>query len=134
MLILSIAIIYFIINKFIFPFMVRIRKLNEIKKSGNTAIGIIVDYKTCKNTGDIAFYLPIVEYFINDDSLRTIVDQPLREIPTIGSQITVYFDEENSENVIVNIRDAFINNFISLVFLSFIILLIIFFWIMKVMA
>jgi len=134
LLIFSIVIIYIIINKFILSFVIRIRKLYEIKRSGKTAAGIIVDYKADKDASGIAFYLPIVEYNINSDSIRTIIDQPLKEKPAIGSPITVYYDEKNTENVIVNIEDAFKKNFIGVVFLSLIILLIIFFLIKKIIA
>lgn len=132
LIIFSIAIIYVIISKLLSPFTVRIRKLYEIKKSGKTTTGTIVDYETDKDASGFNFYLSVVEYQINNENIRTVIDLPLKEKPPIGSTITVYYDEKNTGNVIVNIEDAFRKSFIGVFFLSLVILLIIFFLIKKI--
>ncbi len=131
---ISIAILYVIISKILLPFVIRIRKLYEIRRSGKTTIGTIVDYETDKDASGSRFYLPVVEFTINEEHIKTVIDLPLKKKPIIGSATTVYYDEKNPGNFIINIERAFENNFIAVFFLSLIILLIIFFLIKKMTA
>ena len=87
---------------------------------------MIVDYETDKDASGFKFYLPVVDYKIDNENIKTVIDLPLKKKPIIGSAITVYNYKKNAGNVIVNIEDAFKKNFIGVFFLGLVILLIFF--------
>lgn len=126
-ILISLVIIFILLKKILLPFLNRLKTASNIQKKGGQTIGVIIDFQTESDPSGIPSHMPIVQYDVNNTIIKSMIHYPQNHKPEIGKKIKIYYDKNHPEVAIINPSDAIFKNLVVIVFISLIIILIVFF-------